>query len=584
MKGSSVKLHWLIILILIIFIVSISFYISFAEDTPVIIHTTNDTEFAIKASQLKNNDSFDFKSTSNINNRLLITYKSSFDYSELEGLKKGVFGNNACIFQFDTFNNAQIAYDTLKDYRQIKSVEFDQLIQANDIIGNSSFNASAISHNSWGVKAIEIDKYITYIKKNCYKPITIAIIDSGIYSKHSFISSRIDSGWDFVPVEGDDDPTDENGHGTHVAGIVVDCTYGLDKIRLMPVRVLDEQATGWMSDIANGVLYSVDNGAQIINLSLCGTHSEYLDSAINNAIDKNVIVICAAGNDDVDIDKNNVCPAHIQNVITVGAINKDQVVEYYSNYGKKLDVMAPGGRIKSCALKDGQYIIRSGTSMSVPHVSACATLLKMRYPNKNYLQIESVLKRSAIPDTPKIYYGKGTINMENLVDSIVYQKISAKTKSTYTGQQIKPIVTVSRNGEKLFSGEDYTVTYKNNIKIGIASIVIKGKGTYSGSKTLYFKIIPKGTEIKSVKAKKNGFTIKWKKQELKTSGYQIQYATNKNFKKAKNKTIKGKDNISYKLTKLKSKKKYYIRIRTYKTVDGKKYYSFWSKVQSIKTK
>ena len=571
------------IFIIFILLILIHGFLLYADDNNSykVIKAKTNTEFAIQTSKLKNeNNKHKSISASNNKNRLLVVYSNDFSYSDFEGLDTIIFNkNNLCVMQFNSSINAENAYKKLIKDRNIKSVEFDSIIK---ITNNFSSVGVTTKHKSWGADAIEIDKYIKYIKKIPHKKVSISVVDTGVYYNHSFLKSRIeDNGYDFVST--DEDPNDENGHGTHVAGIIVDCTYGFNDIKIMPVKVLDEDGYGWVSDIASGILYSADNGASVINLSLCGPHSEYVDSSIKNAIKRGLVVVCASGNENVNIDTNKICPAHIKNAITVGAINEDLVVTYYSNYGKSLDVVAPGDRINSCSL-DGKYIINSGTSMAAPHVSACAALLKMRYSDKSCAQIGSIIRRSADSDTPKKYYGSGMVDMENLLDSIRYQNISVKTKFTYTGKTIRPIVKVSQNGEKLFINEDYIVSYKNNKKIGTASIVVKGKGSYNGSKILYFKIVPKGTEIKYVKAKKKGFTVKWKKQKSKTSGYQIQYSTSKSFKNAKKKTIKGKDSTSYKFTRLKSKKTYYIRIRTYKTVDGIKYYSFWSDTKSIKIK
>jgi len=588
MKGFLIKYRWLLVLLFAFFITIFSTTIPYSYEAPAtVINAKTNTEYAIESSKLKSTARTRKQITvASAETRLLIVHDGDFDYSNLEGLKSVVLNKNLGIMEFDTADNALTAYKILKTLPQIKSVEFDQVIQVDNVftadIGPDFSIAS--KYHSWGALDIGADDYTDYIKKSYHTPVVVAVVDTGVYAQHPFLQSRIESnGYDFVPADGDDNPDDENGHGTHVAGIIVDCTQGYNQITIMPVRVLDENGSGWMSDIANGVLYAVDNGAEVVNLSLRGGHSEYLDSVIDEVIDDHAIVVCAAGNEHVDIDANQVCPAHISDAITVGAVNGDWIIEDYSNYGKKIDVVAPGSRIKSCAL-DGGYVYNSGTSMAAPHISACAALLRVRYPKKNCMEVSSILKRAAYPDSPKKYYGSGIVDMENLLDPISYQDISVKSKVTYTGNAIKPSVKVSRNGEKLFGGEDYTVSYKNNTKIGTASIVIKGKGSYTGSKTLHFKIVPKGTEIKSVKAKKKGFTVKWKKQESKTSGYQIQYSTSKSFKNAKKKTIKGKDNTSYKLTKLKSKKTYYIRVRTYKTVDGTKYYSFWSDVKSIKTK
>ena len=132
------------------------------------------------------------------------------------------------------------------------------------------------------------------------------------------------------------------------------------------------------------------------------------------------------------------------------------------------------------------------------------------------------------------------------------------------------------------------MSYKNNKNVGKATLTIKGTGDYAGSITKTFKINPKGTSIvKLVKAKK-AITVKWKKQPAKMAksritGYQIQLATNKKFTKGKKLvTVKGYKKVSKKIGKLKANKTYYVKVRTYKTVGGKTYYSGWSKVKTVR--
>lgn len=140
---------------------------------------------------------------------------------------------------------------------------------------------------------------------------------------------------------------------------------------------------------------------------------------------------------------------------------------------------------------------------------------------------------------------------------------------------------------ELTKDTDYNLLYKNNIKVGTASVVITGVGKYTGTATKTFTIIPKGTIISGkIAAKTKGFTAKWKKQPKSITGYQVQYSVNKKFtKKATMAKIVKKTSITKLVVrKLKAKKKYYVRIRTYKTVNGKKYYSSWSKVKNVTTK
>ena len=159
-----------------------------------------------------------------------------------------------------------------------------------------------------------------------------------------------------------------------------------------------------------------------------------------------------------------------------------------------------------------------------------------------------------------------------------------KTKYTYTGKKLKPTINVEDEYGKKLNKKYYTVTYKNNKKIGTATAIVKFSGIYTGTVKKTFKIVPKKTAIKNVKAGKKQLKVTYKKVKGVT-GYQIQTATNKSFKKnAKAVTVKGAKKTSKAVKKLKSGKKYYVRVRAYKTVNGKKYYSSWSKVKSVKVK
>ncbi len=166
----------------------------------------------------------------------------------------------------------------------------------------------------------------------------------------------------------------------------------------------------------------------------------------------------------------------------------------------------------------------------------------------------------------------------------------AKKEYTYNGKAKKPSVTV-RVGKNKLKSSDYSLSYASGRKkVGSYKVTIKLKGNYRGKKTVTFKIVPKGTNLNKPKAEKKAIKVSWKKQTAKMNksritGYEIQVATDKNFtKNKKTVTAKGYKTSSKKITKLKGGKKYFVRIRTYMTVSGKKYYSPWSKAVSVKTK
>ena len=176
------------------------------------------------------------------------------------------------------------------------------------------------------------------------------------------------------------------------------------------------------------------------------------------------------------------------------------------------------------------------------------------------------------------------------LSSTVIPKVSSikleATTLTYNGKVRTPRVYVKDSkGKALVKNKDYTVSYASGRKnVGKYSVKIKFKGNYSGTKTLYFTIKPKATSISSVSAGSKKFTVKWKKQSTQVTGYQIQYSTSSKFTSPKYVTVSSYKTTSKTISKLKSKKKYYVRIRAYKTVNGTKYFSSWSKAKSITTK
>ncbi len=159
----------------------------------------------------------------------------------------------------------------------------------------------------------------------------------------------------------------------------------------------------------------------------------------------------------------------------------------------------------------------------------------------------------------------------------------AVADQTYTGKALKPAVTVKYGKVKLKQGTDYTVTYKNNKAIGTATATVKGKGNYTDSKKVTFRINPKGTAFAKLKGGKQQITLKWKNPKNIT-GYEIQYSLKKNFSGKKTVKIKKAKTLATTIKKLAANKTYYVRIRTYTTVKKKTYYSAWSKVKAVKTK
>ena len=182
---------------------------------------------------------------------------------------------------------------------------------------------------------------------------------------------------------------------------------------------------------------------------------------------------------------------------------------------------------------------------------------------------------------------------KTLSTTVIPKASSIKLKATsltYNGKVRTPKVIVKdRTGKTLVKNTNYTVSYAKGRKyVGKYAVKITFKGKYSGTKTLYFTIKPKATSISSLTAGSKKFTVKWKKQATQTTGYQVQYSASSKFSKAKTVTVGKNTTVSKKISKLSGKKKYYVRVRTYKTVkiNGKsiRIYSGWSKAKTVTTK
>ena len=161
--------------------------------------------------------------------------------------------------------------------------------------------------------------------------------------------------------------------------------------------------------------------------------------------------------------------------------------------------------------------------------------------------------------------------------------VSGISTKAFTGKNITQTITVKYNGKTLKKGTDYTVSYSNNKNIGTATVKIAGKGSYTGTITKTFKINPAKQEIQKLTAKSKAFFVDWA-QKGSATGYEIQYATNSKFTSAKKVTITNKKTDKTTVSKLSGKKKYYVRVRSYTTVKGTKYYGAWSASKSVTTK
>lgn len=259
--------------------------------------------------------------------------------------------------------------------------------------------------------------------------VAVAILDTGVDLQHPDLTGKFTSyGYDFV--NSDSNPDDDNGHGTHVGGIVgakTDNSLGVASIgwdtKLMAIKVLNASGSGNHSWIAAGITAAADNGADVINMSLGGpSGSTPLLNAVNYAHNAGVLVVASSGNSG---NSNPTYPAAYSNVVAVGATNQSDVRASFSSYGTWLDITAPGVSIYSswCCTGSGggtpaPYVYASGTSMSAPNLSGVAALILAANPNLSNSQMRDILEDSAVDrgtPGPDIYYGHGRVDAEAAV-------------------------------------------------------------------------------------------------------------------------------------------------------------------------
>ncbi|MGH2628471.1 MAG: S8 family serine peptidase, partial [Anaerolineales bacterium] len=272
--------------------------------------------------------------------------------------------------------------------------------------------------------------------------VVIAVVDTGVDYRHSELAPNIwvnddpvngvdddgngfvddEHGWDFA--NNDRDPLDDHSHGTHVAGIAAaapsDNPAGVvgicPRCSLAAVKVLGADGSGTLDAVANGVVYATDNGARVINMSLgASIGSASLESAVNYAWDRGVVVVAAAGNSGTD---SRLYPAAYPNVMAVGSTNSGDYRSCYSTYGENyVAVAAPGELIYSTTLVDGAgqdtYATFSGTSMASPHAAGLAALVISQDPTRTNAAVRELVQASAedLGSTGRdAHFGAGRIN------------------------------------------------------------------------------------------------------------------------------------------------------------------------------
>jgi hypothetical protein len=340
-------------------------------------------------------------------------------------------------------------------------------------------------------------------------------------------------------------------------------------VAVNPLTVRRKNGNTWLNNLISAVVvvpnYDI-NSCEITATKPCNADDSNVTVEVkynNKALYENINYTYTVNNGSVTVDG-------------IGTFESSKTVNIELKHNVVID-----SAVKATCAKTG---LTEGS-----HCSTCnkvlvkqKTVSKLAHTYYTTIYIATPSANGKIVDTCTVCGQKNTT-------SVLYKasNVSLSTTSyTYDGKAKKPTVTVKDSKGNTISSSNYSVSYPSGRKdVGIYTVKITFKGNYSGTVEKTFKIKPKATSLSSVNAKSKGFTVKWNKQSTQTTGYQIQYSTDKNFEKdCKIVTVSNNSSTSKTVSKLKANKKYYVRIRTYKKVGSTNVYSSWSKSKAVTTK
>lgn len=483
-----------------------------------------------------------YNQSSNLNNsntyqgnEILVRFNTSVSNTNFKDISSKIHNQigSTVLKDFSIVNGLQLVRipekmslaEALGIYRQNSNVIY---AEPNYICKNLAYPDDPSIGLQWGLNRTNIPSAWNITTGS--SDVIIAVVDSGIDTNHPDLKgnlwinkgeipdNKIDDdnngyiddiyGWNF---DGDNNNvTDDNGHGTHVAGIIAasgNNTLGVSGVMwnatIMPLKFLDKNGDGYISDAVKAIDYATKMGAFIINCSWGGPgYSKALDDAIKAS---SALVICAAGNEvsseDIDISPNYPASYTSSNIITVAAVDKNDNLCSFSNYGiNSVDVAAPGASIYS-TWPGARYFYMQGTSMATPYVSGLAGLIKSLHPELNALQVKYTILNNVDPVAPligKILTG-GVINafnsLNNIINDTTVPTVKANIKGGFYYYSPLTINLTSDKPSKIY----YTLDGTNPTKL---SSVYNDTITINTSKTLKFMAVDTAGTLSQVYSEK----------------------------------------------------------------------------------
>jgi subtilisin family serine protease len=292
------------------------------------------------------------------------------------------------------------ALASLRREKAVESVEREVLLDGLEKIPNDP-----AWPDQWGLRTAGFPKAWDITRGS--PSVVVAVLDTGVDASHPELKGALVAGRDII--HGNDNPADDNGHGTAVAGVVAargDNGIGLAGAcwlcRVMPVKVLGADGTGMTADVAAGIIWAADHGARVINMSLGGPGTTAaLSEAIQYAAGKDTVVIASAGNNGLAIP---FYPAAESSVIGVAASNEDDRLYSWSNHGAWVQVAAPG--CNDAPWPGGGYVSFCGTSAAAPLVAGVAALIRSARPNASAEQTAQAVNKSVDTISDEVRNGR----------------------------------------------------------------------------------------------------------------------------------------------------------------------------------
>lgn len=359
---------------------------------------------------------------------------------------------------------AALNYDPEVEYAEVDRLVPAEAITANDPNFSKAWHLQKLgAPTAWGLAKGD--------------GVVVAVLDSGVDGSHPDLKPKLVPGWNVR--DNNSNTSDVYGHGTQVAGVVGAASnngIGVTSIawntKIMPIRVSETNGSAYLSVLANGIVYAADHGAKIANCSFASlAGSPTVQNAANYMRSKGGLVVVAAGN-----SGSYVNTANSSSLIAVSATDSSDSLTSWSSYGPYVDVSAPGAGIWSTT-RGGGYAAVSGTSFSSPVVAAVLALMKSANPALTNVQLESLLKSTAVDrGTPgyDVYYGYGRVNAAAAVAAARNYGATAAAKSTST-TTVTPSVYIfgAANGQTV-TGSTYIYPFAREnsqaIHFGITSI------------------------------------------------------------------------------------------------------------------